>query len=160
MVMNTVDYKNKAKQLLSDENTYQRLNKDPTSKFSNKLINQLKELKKEGVWDDREYRRVYPTSAMIPRFYGLPKVRKQGAPLRPNVASRGSITYELAKLLAQIVSPLVGKNGYALKNSAEMVEELSNITLGSEDVLVSFDVTALFTKVPVDKRLDIILDRL
>ena len=81
VVMNTVDYKNKAKQLLSDENTYQRLNKDPTSKFSNKLINQLKELKKEGGLDDREYRRVYPTSALIPRFYGLPKVHKQGAPL-------------------------------------------------------------------------------
>ena len=160
VVMNTVDYKNKAKQLLSDENTYQRLNKDPTSKFSNKLINQLKELKKEGGLDDREYRRVYPTSALIPRFYGLPKVHKQGAPLRPIVASRGSITYELAKLLAQILSPLVGKNGYALKNSAEMVEELGNLTLGSEDVLVSFDVTALFTKVPVDKSLDIIHDRL
>ena len=65
-----------------------------------------------------------------------------------------------APLLAMILSPLVGKNGYALKNSAAMVEELSLLTLCETDVLVSFDVTALFTKVPVDKSLDIVLDRL
>ena len=41
-----------------------------------------------------------------------------------------------------------------------MVDELSNITLCETDVLVSFDVTALFTKVPVDKSLDIIMERL
>ena len=63
-------------------------------------------------------------------------------------------------MVAQILSPLVGKNEYALKNSAKMVEELSKIKLCETDVLVSFDVTALFTKVPVDKSLDIILDRL
>ena len=120
----------------------------------------FKDLKKENVLDEREYHRVYPSSAVIPRFYGLPKVHKQGAPLRPIVASRGSITYNLAQMIAQILSPLVGKNGYALKNSAAMVQELSQLTLKESDVLVSFDVTALFTKVPVDRSLDIILDRL
>ena len=63
-------------------------------------------------------------------------------------------------MIAQILSPLVGKNQYALLNSATMVDELSNITLCETDVLVSFDVTALFTKVPVDKSLDIIFERL
>ena len=160
VVLNTKDYKAKANTLLEDTATYQKLSKDPTSKFSNTLISQLKSLKKEGALDEREYRKIYPTSSVIPRFYGLPKVHKRGAPLRPIVASRGSITYELAKLLAQILSPMVGKNEYALKNSATMVDELSNITLCETDVLVSFDVTALFTKVPVDKSLDIILERL
>ena len=103
---------------------------------------------------------MYPTASVTPRFYGIPKVHKNGAPLRPIVASRGSITYEVAKYVANILSPLVGKNGYALKNSAAMVDDLSNITLGDSDVLVSFDVTALFTKVPVDKSLEVIRDKL
>ena len=160
VVMNTEDYKSKANTLLSDTTTYQKLEKDPTPKFSQTLITQLKDLKKEGVLEEHQYRRLYPTSATVPRFYGLPKVHKRDTPLRPIVASRGSITYELAKLLAMILSPLVGKNGYALKNSAAMVEELSLLTLSETDVLVSFDVTALFTKVPVDKSLDIVFDRL
>ena len=101
-----------------------------------------------------------PTSTITPRFYGLPKVHKPGNPLRPIVASRGSITYNVARHVADILSPLVGKNGYALKNSADMVNTLGHCTLEEDDVLVSFDVTALFTKVPVDKSVDVIHSRL
>ena len=160
VVLDKDDYVRKAHTLLSDTNTYRVLEKDPTSRFSTALTKQLKECQSEGSLDRKDYLRLYPTASTVPRFYGLPKVHKQGAPLRPIVASRGSITYELAKHLADILSPLVGKNGYSLKNSASMVEELGNITLGKNDVLTSFDVTALFTKVPVNKSLDVILDRL
>ena len=55
---------------------------------------------------------------------------------------------------------MVGKNNYALKNSAKMVENLSTLKLDDTNVLVSFDVKALFTKVPVDKTLELILDKL
>ena len=59
-----------------------------------------------------------------------------------------------------ILSPIVGKNGYALKNSADMVSSLSNSTLQEEYILVLFDVTALFAKVPVDKSVEIIHNKL
>ena len=48
--------KNKAKQLLSTHTN--RWTMTLPKKFSNKLVNQLKALKKEGALDDREYRRV------------------------------------------------------------------------------------------------------
>ena len=99
---------------------------------------------------------MYPTSAVIPRFYRLPKVHKTGAPLRPIVASRGSITYAVARHVADILSPIVGKNGYGLKNSTDLVRQLETCKLDEDDILVSFDVTALFTRVPVDQSLDII----
>ena len=160
VVLDKQDYVNKAQTLLSDTSTYRVLEKDPTSKFSAGLVKQLKECQSEGSLDRKDYLRLYPTSSTVPRFYGLPKVHKPGAPLRPIVASRGSITYELARHLAAILSPLVGNNGFALKNSAAMVKDLGEITLGDNDVLTSFDVTALFTKVPVPKSLDIIHERL
>ena len=87
-------------------------------------------------------------------------MHKVGDPLRPIVASRGSITYNLAAFVAGILSPLMGQNGHSLKNSSEMVRELRDCQLDETDVLVSFDVTALFTSVPVDQSLDVILDRL
>ena len=107
-----------------------------------------------------DYKRLYPTSSTIPQFYGLPKVHKAGAPLRHIVASRGSITYAVARRVADILAPLVGKNGYALKNSADLVHQLNDCQLDETDVLVSFDVTALFTCVPVDQSLDVIFDKL
>ena len=54
----------------------------------------------------------------------------------------------------------MGVNGYALKNSAHLVESMKDLVLPEGTVLVSFDVTALFTKVPVARSLEIILDRL
>ena len=103
---------------------------------------------------------MYPTSSTIPPFYGLPKVHKAGAPLRPIVASRGSITYVVARRVADILAPLVGKNGYALKNNADLVRQLNDCQLDETDVLVSHDVTALFTCLPVDQSLDMIFDKL
>ena len=160
VILNANDYKDKAKSLLSDDKTYRVLKKDPTPKYTTTLVKKLQELKNAGGINDRTYRKLYPTSATIPRFYGLPKVHKSGAPLRPIVASRGSITYEVAKFIADILAPLVGKNGYALKNSTDLVQQFSKCQLDEGDILVSFDVTALFTQVPVDKSLEIIHHKL
>ena len=102
VVMNTQDYKDKANKILSDTSTYKTLSKDPTARFSAQLVDLLQTCKKEGL-NERDYRRLYPTSSVIPRFYGLPKIHKKDAPLRPIVASRGSITYEVAKYVASRV---------------------------------------------------------
>ena len=160
VVMNATDYKQKAKDLLSDTNTYKAVTRDPTSKYKAELSTKLREIRSQNEITDAQHRHLLPTSTMTPRFYGLPKVHKPGTPLRPIVASRGSITYDTARHVADILSPIVGKNGYALKNSADMVDTLSRCTLDEEDVLVSFDVTALFTKVPVEKSVDVIHGRL
>ena len=102
VILNTDDYKEKARKLLSDPKTYKILKKDPTPKYTTTLVKKLQELKNTGAITDITYRRLYPTSATIPRFYGLPKVHKSGAPLRPIVASRGSITYAVARHIRYI----------------------------------------------------------
>ena len=81
-------------------------------------------------------------------------------PLRPFVASRNSITYNLAKHLSKLLSPLVGKTVRHLKNSQDLVSKLSSTTLAQDESLVSYDVTSLFTKVPADESVNIIRDRL
>ena len=154
--MNSVDYKQKAKNILSDTKTY-ILPKNPTAKYTSTLLKKLQELKQADAITELDYKRVYPTSTTIPRFYGFPKVHMAGAPLRPIVASRGSITYVVVRRIADILAPLVGKNGYALKNSAELVRQLNDCQLDKTDVLVLFGVTALLTCVPIDQSLDVIL---
>ena len=53
---------------------------------------------------------MYPTGAVPPKFYGIPKIHKRDVPLRPIVSSRGSTNYEVAKELARILRPLVGSS--------------------------------------------------
>ena len=62
----------------------------------------------------------------------------------------------MARRMADIISPLVGKNDYALKNSAHLVTSMKDCVLQEDDILISCDVTQLFTKVPVDKSIDVI----
>ena len=75
-----------------------------------KFINLLKKVKSEGGIDDNQYKKMYPTGAVPPKFYGLPKVHKGDIPLRPIVSSRGSISYAVVKELARIIKPLVGSS--------------------------------------------------
>ncbi|XP_072028121.1 uncharacterized protein [Amphiura filiformis] len=160
VVLNTATYKEKASELLSDGNTYENIKKEPTTKYKTQLVDQLKALKEEEAIDFKCYKQLYPTTAVVPKFYGLPKVHKPACPLRPIVASRGSITYNTAKYIANILSPLVGKSSTHLKNSEELVNKLSQFKLSPSECLVSYDVTALFTSVPVEERLVIVKDLL
>ena len=110
--------------------------------------------------DDITYRRMYPTWAVIPKFYGLPKVHKENTPLRPIVSSIGSVTYGVAKELSRIIKPLVGSTEHHVNNSKEFIEEVKKIKLEEGECITSYDVSALFTSVPIPSALDIINNKL
>ena len=88
VVLNTEDYLKKAEDLLK-QNTYRVLTSDPTMRLKNKMINLLKSIKSKGGITEELYRRLYPTGAGSPKFYGLPKIHKPGMPLRPIVQHWG-----------------------------------------------------------------------
>ena len=115
VVMDRQDCKDKALSLFADANTYRTINKDPTTKLSNQLINTLKYIKQSDALNDSTYKKVFPPSTVPPKFYGLPKIHKVGTSLRPIVSSRGSITYGVAKILAGIICPLLGQSLHHLK---------------------------------------------
>ena len=95
-----------------------------------------------------------------PRFHGLPKIHKPDIPLRPILSSRGPFTYEVAKVLAKILKPLVGKSPHHICSTQDFVEQANKVTLLPGEWLSSYDVTALFTSVPIELALGIIKDLL
>ena len=97
---------------------------------------------------------------MSPQFYDLPKIHKPDTPLRPIVSSCGSVTYGVAKEPAKILKPLVGKSPHHINSTQHFVEQVKHITLAPGECLSSYDVSALFTSVPVDPALTIIMDLL
>ena len=160
VIMDKEDYQEKAKALLEDQGTYKALKADPTSRIKSKLISLLKKIKSEGGIDDTQYKKMYPTGAVPPKFYGLPKIHKRGIPLRPIVSSRGSISYEVAKELARILKPLVGSSPHHIKNTGDFMEQIKHVTLQADEIITSYDVSALFTSVPIEAAINIIQRRL
>ena len=78
VIMDQQECNNKAQALLQDTNTYKVLPKDPTPQLKNKLINLPKDIKQSGGLSIQKYKHLYPTSAVPPKFYGLPKIHKTG----------------------------------------------------------------------------------
>ena len=95
-----------------------------------------------------------------PQLYGLPKIHKLKVPLRPIVSSVGSATYHLAQELARILIPRRGKSESYIKNSPHFVEKINELKLEDSELLVSFDVKSLFTKVPIQEAIQVVEQKL
>ena len=103
---------------------------------------------------------MYPTGASPPNFYGLPKIHKKNIPLRPIVTSIGSVSYGVAKELAKIIKSLMGCSHDHVHNSAQFGEEMKRTKIEQGECITSYDVTTLFTSIPVPSTLDIIRSKL
>ena len=76
------------------------------------------------------------------------------------MSSIGTISYECAQYLATVLSPLFGKTEHHVKNLNEFVKEVQEKRLDPDEELHYYDVSALFTSVPISKALLVIKEKL
>ena len=150
VVMDRTAYDAKVTDMLSDSSTYKPVTKDPTASLQRQMNARLLSLRKSGHLSDFLYNRLRCSAGRIPLLYALPKIHKPEVPLRPIVSFVSSPTYFLSKHLASILAPLVGNTCHNVRNSTDFARFISSQTLGENEILVSFDVVSLFTKVPTD----------
>ena len=159
VVNDQANYIKKAGELFNKP-TYKKIPEDPTSRQKTKLINLLKNVKAEGGINEETCKRMYPTGAGTPKFYGLPKIHKPGIPLSPIVSDRCTVMYSTAKELAKILKPLVGMSAHHVHNTKDSVEHLKGIGLQQDECIISYYVKALFTSVPIHPVVNIIKNKL
>jgi hypothetical protein len=90
-------------------------------------------------------------------LYGLPKIHKVGAPLRPIISAVKTYNYDLAKYLDEILKPIISAT-FMLKDTYDFVNKITCLNVNTDRYLVSFDVESLFTNVPTVETINIILD--
>lgn len=108
VVMNRTDYDQKMQNMLQDANTYRLLPKDPAKSTETKMKTLLSGMKEKIT--QVTYKNIMVTDGITPTLYGIPKIHKEGTPMRPIVSYIGSPTYQLSKYLVSILSPVVGNN--------------------------------------------------
>ena len=126
---------------------------DPTLSLERKITKQLLDLKRRDVLPNKVYFCPRPSGSRVPQFYGLPKIHKDGIPFRPIVAANASVSYQLAKHLAQLLQPLCGNSGHHVKDSSDFSNSILSTRIARNEVMASFDVASLFTSVPVKEAL-------
>ena len=131
-VMKKSEYQEMCEKLLNDDKTYRKLKGDPTRKYKIELGNVLRDLKERKIITPELHRKLYPTVDQPPHFYAR-TIHKNNAPIRPIVSSIGMITYECAKYLADVLSPLIGKTEHHVKNSKEFDEYVKSLKVGPDE---------------------------
>ena len=71
--------------------------KNPILKEEEKIIETLKQLRKENKISENLFNKLKPIGSQPPRLYGLAKVHKENTPLRPVVSMPGSPYHNVAK---------------------------------------------------------------
>ncbi|CAG4951018.1 unnamed protein product [Parnassius apollo] len=155
--MDTSEYNFKILQLLSDESTYKKVKTDPTT---NTLKSTSDLIKKHSEKLNLDVNSLIPSCTKPPRLYGLPKIHKPNAPLRPIVSQIDSPTYKLAQRLAKVLLPLRGHTRAHTKDSYHFVSEIKDLHLADNETMVSFDVQSLFTCLPIEDCISIVTRKL
>ena len=134
---------------------------DPTKTFETKIQQVLRKIKSKV--SEQVYNRLYPTGSCPGKFYETAKIHKfplngnaDDVPLRSIVSNIDTATYNLAKFLSKLLA-LLRESEYTVKNTKTFVDNMKKEIIQSGYNIVSFDVKSLFTNVPPDWTINIML---
>ena len=106
---------------------------------------------------------MYPTGSRPGLFYGTAQVHKLGKgeglnelTMRPIISNIRTATYDTAKYLNSLLAPL-GKTDCSLLNTESFIKDIKGQRIPDGYQMISFDVKSLFTNVPLNETINIIL---
>lgn len=131
--------------LLEDRTTYSPLPGDPTIKYKKALTEIVNEGLSLNILNKKEHDWI-PLAPGIPIIYHLPKVHKDpvNPPGHPIVSGIDSVTSRIGKYI-DYLQPLVKLIPSYLKYTGETIRLLETIPYHEDIILVTADVSALYT---------------
>ena len=118
----------------------------------------LTELKESGGMSEELVYKLRSCGGVAPLIYGLAKVHKTGTPVRPVLSMPGSPYYKVAKQVADWLAMI--PEAQINCSSKSIVDQLQSLQLDEEEVMISFDVSSLYTNVPVKEAIAQAAERL
>ena len=158
--MDSSKYTEKCLGLLENDR-FAKINNDPAERIESKIQRCVRKLKSKIAKE--EYSKLYSIGSNPDQCYGTAKIQKifnndtiDQLPLRAIVSNIETASYHLSKYLAKLLSPL-SQSEYTVKISKEFIQKFKNaVPLDTNSKLFSFDLSSLFTSVPLDFTIDVI----
>ena len=162
VLLNKRDYIDKMMTIINDTTKFSVINEDEQKliiRLEDRLNNFLRKLKNNKTISETFYNDCHTSGSNIGYMYGLPKVHKPNVPLRPIVSANKSHNFNLSKSITNMLFP-ISNNVYSVINSKAFVEEIKLIDNCQNSFMCSLDIESLYTNIPVNETINIILDRL
>ncbi|XP_064464837.1 uncharacterized protein LOC135398377 [Ornithodoros turicata] len=148
VVMNKEDYLNEGFRPLGCNTFYEPLDSDPTNKIAAEITKTLKSLKAREIIDSCLYEFLAPHNPKPGRFYMLPKIHKPGNPRRLIVSSIGTATEKISSFVDHLLKDIPPRLPSYIKDTNHFLEILSKCEPPNASLLVTQDVTSLYTNIP------------
>lgn len=147
VILNKNDYEQRVEQTIN-ECGYKKVNKNPLKK----MIRQVDQIRQKisKIFSARVCRSLIVSNPKMPKMYALPKTHIQGNKMRPIVSNIDAPCYKLAKWLVKEVKKLPKLDSFSVKNSFEFVEKMKDVIMEKDEIMISFDVSSLFPRIPVN----------
>ena len=164
VLLSRSDYTSKMHSILSDSTKFEKCPIQDPYKLSlqteDKLLRFLRSMKNKKTLHPSTYENIHPVGSGPGVLYGLPKVHKPNTPLRPILAAYNTAAYNSAKFLVPLLEPLT-TNTFTLKNSYDFKNSICSLPNHNNSAFMcSYDVTSLFTNIPLTETSDIICNTL
>jgi len=132
--------------------------RDSILKEEDRIVTGLKDMLEAKSISKSLFDKLKPSGSQPPRLYGLAKVHKKDIPMRPVLSMPGSPYYKIGQYLSMFLGKL--PECMIKVSSSDISESLKHINIRDDEELVSFDVTSLYTNVPVVESISVCADLL
>lgn len=150
---------------------YMELHEFDIEQILSKISNIIENMNHEGVFDKTTYEFLSDTktTSRVGRLYLLPKIHKLDSqvfksvitdglckqkvspPGRPIISQNGSPTERISQYVDYFLIPIVNTHSTYIRDSSDFILKMEGIILPTECLLVSYDVTSLYTNMQFDE---------
>jgi len=151
VVMDTSMYIAEAERQLNNGQAYMRLPNNPTVAHHNEITKVVDQLLHKGEIDRKCADYLVIKEPRTPQFYLLPKVHKGiiPPPGRPIVSGNAGPTERISQLVDHFLKPHVQSIRSYIRDTTHFLQILQEVyTLPTDTLLVTLDVTSLYTNIP------------
>lgn len=148
-VLDTELYLSKINTLLSDTNTYRPAPCDDTEAVKNEADQYINTLHSTGFLSSKQAKYLTKFKPRCPIFYGLPKIHKTDIPLRPICSQIDGPTSKINELVDKYLFIAEKNIPFLLQDTTAyllLLDKYKKVSPGT--LLVTMDVTSLYTNIP------------
>ena len=158
VIQDVTDYIKEANRQLNNTTFYKQVQNDLTERHENLIKHTLEDLRDENLLTEKTCNHLKPKNSKTPKFYMNPKIHKKGNPGRPVISSVNCHTSYISEFVDQHLQPHVKQLKSYVQDTTDFINKTKNIHIPNNSILVTMDVSSLYTNIPNDEGIDAVTE--